>query len=252
MPELSLVIPVYNEEENLPLLMEAICVSLQPLNREWEVIFVDDGSTDRSVDVLKRLVDANAEHARAVIFRRNFGQTAAIAAGIDHARGSIIILLDADLQNDPADIPLLLAKLDEGYDLVVEMDSDLSHLPEQLPRLLEAACEVAGGDDRAHALDRQAVLALGDPVDSQAEERPRSPHELAVFTAALPDDLLKLAQRHIGRFARQRASFELQEAMVGVAAQLAPALDERGVERGRAEQPMRPPALQIAIECLER
>jgi glycosyltransferase involved in cell wall biosynthesis len=118
MPELSLVVPVYNEEENVPLLMEAICASMEPLNRDWEVIFVDDGSTDHSVDVLKRLVDANPEHARAVIFRRNFGQTAAIAAGIDHSRGSIIILLDADLQNDPADIPMLLDKLDEGYDLV--------------------------------------------------------------------------------------------------------------------------------------
>jgi glycosyltransferase involved in cell wall biosynthesis len=118
MPELSLVIPVYNEEENLPLLMESLCVSMQPLNREWEVIFVDDGSTDHSLDVLKRLVEANPDHARAVVFRRNFGQTAAIAAGIDHSRGSIIILLDADLQNDPADIPMLLAKLDEGYDLV--------------------------------------------------------------------------------------------------------------------------------------
>jgi glycosyltransferase involved in cell wall biosynthesis len=118
MPELSLVIPVYNEEENLPLLMEAICASLRPLNRDWEVIFVDDGSTDRSLDALKRLVEADPEHVRAVIFRRNFGQTAAIAAGIDHSRGSIIILLDADLQNDPADIPMLLDKLDEGYDLV--------------------------------------------------------------------------------------------------------------------------------------
>jgi glycosyltransferase involved in cell wall biosynthesis len=118
MPELSLVIPVYNEEENLPLLMEAICASLQPLNRDWEVIFVDDGSTDRSLDALKRLVEADPEHVRAVIFRRNFGQTAAIAAGIDHSRGSIIILLDADLQNDPADIPMLLDKLGEGYDLV--------------------------------------------------------------------------------------------------------------------------------------
>ena len=118
MPELSLVVPVYNEEENLPLLMESICASLQPLNRDWEVIFVDDGSTDHSLDALKRLVEANPAHARAVIFRRNFGQTAAIAAGIDHARGSIIILLDADLQNDPADIPMLLDKLDEGYDLV--------------------------------------------------------------------------------------------------------------------------------------
>ena len=118
MPELSLVIPVYNEEENLPLLMEAICASLQPLNRDWEVIFVDDGSTDHSLDALKRLVETDPEHVRAVIFRRNFGQTAAIAAGIDHSRGSIIILLDADLQNDPADIPMLLDKLDEGYDLV--------------------------------------------------------------------------------------------------------------------------------------
>jgi glycosyltransferase involved in cell wall biosynthesis len=118
MPELSLIVPVYNEEENLPLLMEAICASLQPLNRDWEVIFVDDGSTDHSLDALKRLVETDPEHVRAVIFRRNFGQTAAIAAGIDHARGSIIILLDADLQNDPADIPMLLDKLDEGYDLV--------------------------------------------------------------------------------------------------------------------------------------
>jgi glycosyltransferase involved in cell wall biosynthesis len=118
MPELSLVVPVYNEEESLPLLMDAICTSMQPLNRDWEVVFVDDGSTDHSLDVLKRLVNANPEHARAVIFRRNFGQTAAIAAGIDHSRGSIITLLDADLQNDPADIPMLLDKLDEGYDLV--------------------------------------------------------------------------------------------------------------------------------------
>jgi glycosyltransferase involved in cell wall biosynthesis len=115
---LSLIIPVYNEEENLPILMESICDSMQTLNREWEVIFIDDGSTDRSLDALKRLVDGNPEHARVVVFRRNFGQTAAIAAGIDHARGEIIILLDADMQNDPADIPMLLAKLDEGYDLV--------------------------------------------------------------------------------------------------------------------------------------
>lgn len=118
MPELSLVVPVYNEEENLPLLMEALCVAMQPLNREWEVIFVDDGSTDRSLDALRRLVEAYPQHVRVVVFRRNFGQTAAIAAGIDHARGQIIILLDADLQNDPADIPMLLATLDEGYDLV--------------------------------------------------------------------------------------------------------------------------------------
>jgi glycosyltransferase involved in cell wall biosynthesis len=118
MPELSLVIPIYNEEENLPFLMEAINAALNPLNRSWEVIFVDDGSRDRSLEVLREFAQKNPVRVRAVSFRRNFGQTAAIAAGIDHAHGDIIVLLDADMQNDPIDIPMLLAKLDEGYDLV--------------------------------------------------------------------------------------------------------------------------------------
>jgi glycosyltransferase involved in cell wall biosynthesis len=91
---------------------------MQPLDRSWEVVFVDDGSRDRSVEVLTRLAGQYPDCVRVVVFRRNFGQTAAIAAGIDHSSGEIIILLDADLQNDPADIPMLLAKLDEGYDLV--------------------------------------------------------------------------------------------------------------------------------------
>jgi len=115
---LSLIIPVYNEEQNLPLLYDSIDQALSPLNNAWEVIFVDDGSRDGSFDVLKSLVENNPGHVRVLSFRRNFGQTAAIAAGLDHACGEIIVLLDADLQNDPADIPMLLAKLDEGYDLV--------------------------------------------------------------------------------------------------------------------------------------
>ncbi len=118
MPELSLVVPVYNEEETLPLLFDAILAALEPLARPWEVIFVDDGSRDKSVSVLESLFARDPLHVRVIEFRRNFGQTAAIAAGIDHARGEVVILLDADLQNDPADIPMLLAKLDEGYDLV--------------------------------------------------------------------------------------------------------------------------------------
>ncbi|MEP7133961.1 MAG: glycosyltransferase family 2 protein [Chloroflexota bacterium] len=118
MTELSLVIPVYNEEENLPLLFDAIQQALKPIGKAWEVIFVDDGSRDKSLAVLEMLVKQDPEHVRVVVFRRNFGQTAAIAAGIDYAQGDTIILLDADMQNDPADIPLLLAKLDEGYDLV--------------------------------------------------------------------------------------------------------------------------------------
>jgi len=115
---LSLIIPVYNEEENLPILHDSINEALNPLKSTWEVIFVDDGSKDKSFDVLKSLVERDPEHVRVLSFRRNFGQTAAIAAGLDHACGEIIVLLDADMQNDPADIPMLLAKLDEGYDLV--------------------------------------------------------------------------------------------------------------------------------------
>ena len=116
--DISLVVPVYNEKENLPLLMEAINAAMLPLKKTWEVILVDDGSKDGSLEVLEGIAKNDPKHVRVVVFRRNFGQTAAIAAGIDHSDGDVIILLDADLQNDPADIPMLLAKLDEGYDLV--------------------------------------------------------------------------------------------------------------------------------------
>ena len=118
MPNLSLIIPVYNEEKNLPLLIEAIKKALDPLTYTWEVVLVDDGSQDGSLQVLTQLAEKDSEHLRVLSFRRNFGQTAAIAAGLDYASGEIIILLDADMQNDPADIPMMLEKLDEGYDLV--------------------------------------------------------------------------------------------------------------------------------------
>jgi len=118
MPQLSLIVPVFNEEKNLPGLFDAIHQAMDPLPRSWEVIFIDDGSQDSSLAVLKGLFEKHPDHVRLVVFRRNFGQTAAIAAGIDHARGDIILLLDADLQNDPADIPMMLDKLDEGYDVV--------------------------------------------------------------------------------------------------------------------------------------
>jgi glycosyltransferase involved in cell wall biosynthesis len=118
MTDLSMIIPVYNEAQNLPLLYASIKQVMELIKQKWEVIFVDDGSTDESLDVLQSFVKKDPWHVRAVVFRRNFGQTAAIAAGIDHAHGETIVLLDADLQNDPADIPRLLAKLDEGYDLV--------------------------------------------------------------------------------------------------------------------------------------
>jgi glycosyltransferase involved in cell wall biosynthesis len=115
---LSLIIPVFNEQDNLPLLFEAIYKVMTSLNQSWEVILVDDGSQDNSLSVLKEYAQKDSSHIRVISFRRNFGQTAAIAAGLDYAQGEIIVLLDADMQNDPADIPMMLAKLDEGYDLV--------------------------------------------------------------------------------------------------------------------------------------
>jgi glycosyltransferase involved in cell wall biosynthesis len=115
---LSIVISVFNEEPSLALLFDAITQAMAPLPHIWEVIFVDDGSTDKSLEVLRQIEEKDPEHVRVVVFRRNFGQTAAITAGIDYSKGEIIILMDADLQNDPADIPNLLAKLDEGYDMV--------------------------------------------------------------------------------------------------------------------------------------
>jgi glycosyltransferase involved in cell wall biosynthesis len=118
MPNLSLIIPVFNERENLSLLFDAVHQAIDPLQMDWEIVFVDDGSTDDSLSVLKELVGKDPSHVQIVVFRRNFGQTAAIAAGIDHASGEVIVLLDADMQNDPADIPMMLAKLNEGYDVV--------------------------------------------------------------------------------------------------------------------------------------
>jgi glycosyltransferase involved in cell wall biosynthesis len=115
---LSIVIPIYNETESLPRLHQAIHTSLKDLPYCWEAIFVDDGSSDGSVEVIETLAQADPEHTRVVVLRRNFGQTAAIAAGIDHASGDVIVLMDADLQNDPADIPAMLAKMEEGYDVV--------------------------------------------------------------------------------------------------------------------------------------
>jgi glycosyltransferase involved in cell wall biosynthesis len=115
--KVSLILPVYNEEVNLELLHEKIIASLSRLGHEYEVIYVDDGSTDHSLELLARFA-ANDARVRVISFRRNYGQTAAMSAGIDAARGEVLIPMDADLQNDPADIERLLAKLDEGYDVV--------------------------------------------------------------------------------------------------------------------------------------
>ena len=116
--KVSIIVPIYNEEESLDLLYAAVETAAQKMNIPWELILVDDGSKDGSRTKIGQIVSAHPGQVNAVILRRNFGQTAAIAAGIDNSSGDIIVLLDADLQNDPADIPLMVAKLQEGYDLV--------------------------------------------------------------------------------------------------------------------------------------
>lgn len=117
--KISIVIPVYNEEENIPHLHPAIHDALDPIpDLDWEVVYVDDGSSDNSLDILEKLAVDDPSHTVVVEFRRNFGQTAAIAAGIDNSVGEIIVLMDADLQNDPQDIPMMLEKIDQGYDVV--------------------------------------------------------------------------------------------------------------------------------------
>ncbi len=114
---LSVVLPVFDEEESLPPLRDALVPVLTELGRTWEVIFVNDGSVDGSAAVLDGFA-AEEPRLKVIHFRRNFGQTAALAAGFEAAVGDVVIALDADLQNDPADIPAVLAKLDEGYDVV--------------------------------------------------------------------------------------------------------------------------------------
>jgi glycosyltransferase involved in cell wall biosynthesis len=114
---LSIVIPLFNEEGNIEPLYREIRGALDGLGVEYEILAIDDGSTDDSFTILKRVHEEDPR-VRVIRFRRNFGQTAAFAAGFDAARGEIVVTLDADLQNDPVDIPRLLAKMEEGYDVV--------------------------------------------------------------------------------------------------------------------------------------
>jgi glycosyltransferase involved in cell wall biosynthesis len=115
--DFSVVVPLLNEEENLEALYSQLDQALSGLGKTYELIFIDDGSSDGSFAILQELAQRDS-HVRLVQLRRNFGQTAAFSAGFDCARGEVIITMDADLQNDPADIPMLLERMEEGYDIV--------------------------------------------------------------------------------------------------------------------------------------
>lgn len=121
--DFSIVVPIYNEEDNIAALYQSITSSLDPGGANYEIILVDDGSSDGSYPALKELA-ARDTRVKVIRFRRNFGQTAAMSAGFDAASGDIIIPMDGDLQNDPADIPRLIEKLHEGYDVVSGWRSD--------------------------------------------------------------------------------------------------------------------------------
>jgi len=117
-PKVSVVVPFFNEEESIRPMHAAIVAALTPLNIPFEMVFVDDGSKDATVPIGRELAREDSR-VRLVKFRRNYGQTAAMAGGIEQARGEVIVTMDGDLQNDPADIKLFLDKLDEGFDIVV-------------------------------------------------------------------------------------------------------------------------------------
>jgi len=117
-PALSIIVPVFDEEENIGPLYATVIAAIDPLQIPFELIFVDDGSKDRTTAVAEQLVRRDSR-VRLVRLRRNYGQTSAMAAGIEHAHGEILVTMDGDLQNDPADIPMCLEKINEGYDVVV-------------------------------------------------------------------------------------------------------------------------------------
>lgn len=116
--ELSVIAPLYNEEASVGLLYDAIVQAIRPLDIDYEILFVDDGSSDNTIPEVIKLAEKD-RRLRIIKFRRNYGQTPAMAAGIDHARGNILVTMDGDLQNDPGDIPMLLDKIMQGYDIVV-------------------------------------------------------------------------------------------------------------------------------------
>jgi glycosyltransferase involved in cell wall biosynthesis len=117
-PKLSIIVPFFNEEESIERMYSAIVEAIAPLGVPFEMVFVDDGSRDRTLSIATALARSDCR-LRVVKFRRNYGQTPAMAAGIEHAHGEILVTMDGDLQNDPADIGLFLQKMDEGYDIVV-------------------------------------------------------------------------------------------------------------------------------------
>ena len=207
--DLSIVVPMFNEEASLPLLHAAIVEAVAPLGVAYEILFVDDGSTDGTFDVARSLA-ATDTHLRVVRLRRNVGQTPAMAAGIDHARGKTIVTLDADLQNDPADIPRLLDVLAQGHDLVCgwrERRKDL-FLSRRLPsivanRLISSVTGVPIRDNGCSLKAFRADLMRGVPLYSEMHRfLPAMAMPEGARIAQLP------VRHHARRFGRSKYGME--------------------------------------------
>ena len=157
--KLSIVLPVYNEEESIPRLIEEIHTAIKPCGFTYEIVLVDDGSRDRSFEILKTMA-VDDPSLVVLSFRRNFGQTAAMQAGIDQARGEVVALMDADLQNDPADIPRMMGHLDEGYDLVAGWRADRqdTFLSRRLPSMI--ANRIISKTTKVHLHDYGCTLKV--------------------------------------------------------------------------------------------
>ena len=198
---LSLVVPVYNEAENLVPLCQRIHAVLDPTGWIYELILVDDGSTDGSGEIL---TDLHTQDVRIKIirFRRNFGQTAALAAGFDYAHGEIIVSLDGDLQNDPADIPRLIAKLNEGYDLVNgwRLNRQDPFLHRRLPS--QIANRIIGWTTRVKIHDYGCTLKV---FRRDVAKGLKLYGEMHRFIPALVGDLgAKITEMPVAHYARQR------------------------------------------------
>lgn len=150
--EISIITPIYNEKDTIHKLVSTIAGSVVPLNRSFEIIAVNDGSKDGSRDELAKAAESECR-LKVINLRRNFGQTAAMMAGIDAARGDIIVLIDADMQNDPADIPLLLNKLEEGYDVVSGWRKDRQDAPIKRNLVSRIANRLISGISGVHLHD---------------------------------------------------------------------------------------------------
>jgi len=181
----SVVVPLYNEEENAPLMYEELKKVMETLDRDYELIFVDDGSTDQTLEVLVTSAKGDAS-VRIVEFRRNFGQTAAMAAGLEHTKNDIVITLDGDLQNDPAEIPKMIALLEQGYDLVAGWRKDRkdTFFSRRLPSML--ANWLISKTTRVHLHDYGCTLKV---MTGEIAREIKLYGEMHRFIPALADEL---------------------------------------------------------------